>query len=158
MAIVLFFWDWKKKDRSQTLLGWLESKMRLESFYIWVKLRFQHVHVWCLERGRKGGGGIVLNVVVVVVVGGVFAGASSVSDHQVDSQMATPSADPCLALAGAQLASAAEQAGRRAQPRGEICGRGDHMASVTSVTLCIASFSLCLIFVWICSNILDPDP
>lgn len=49
-----FFWDWKKMDRPQTLLGWLESKMRLESFYIWVKLRFQRVHVWCLESGRKG--------------------------------------------------------------------------------------------------------
>lgn len=34
-----------------------------------------------------------------------------VSHCQVDSQMATPSADPCLALADAQLASAAEQAG-----------------------------------------------
>lgn len=35
----------------------------------------------------------------------------SLSDHQVDSQMATPSADPCFALASAQLARQAEQAG-----------------------------------------------
>lgn len=48
---------------------------------------------------------------VVLGGGSSFACASSVSDHQVDSQMATPSADPCLALADTQLASAAEQAG-----------------------------------------------
>lgn len=55
-------------------------------------------------------------VAVVCVCGGgvVFARAPSVSDRQVASQMATPSADPCLALAGAQLAAGAEQAGRRA--------------------------------------------
>lgn len=55
--------DWKKIDQRRTLLGWLESKMRLESFYIWVKLRFRCGHVWCPERRRKrvergcGGGG-----------------------------------------------------------------------------------------------------
>lgn len=49
----------------------------------------------------------------IVFQGGVCvcARAPSVSHRQVDSQMATPSADPCLALADAQLASAAEQAG-----------------------------------------------
>lgn len=48
-----------------------------------------------------------------------------VPDHQVDSQMATPSGDPRLALADAQLARAAEQAGPRTQPGGEICRAGD---------------------------------
>lgn len=67
-------------------------------------------------------------------MGFLFACAPSVSDRQVDSQMATPSADPRLALADAQLASGAEQAGRQAQPREEICGQGDHMASVTSLS------------------------
>ncbi len=52
--------------------------------------------------------------------------------RQVDSQMATPSADPCLALADAQLAPGAEHAGCQARPSEEICGQGDHMASVTS--------------------------
>ena len=65
-----------------------------------------------------GGGGVV------------FARAPSVSDRQVASQMATPSADPCLALAGAQLARGVGHT----QPREEICGLGDHMASVTSLS------------------------
>lgn len=53
-----------------------------------------------------------------------------VPDHQVDSQMATPSGDPRLALADAQLAQA-EQAGPRTQPEGEICRARDCVSSVT---------------------------
>lgn len=49
----------------------------------------------------------------VCVWGVLFARAPSVSDRQVDSQMATPLADPCLALADTQLAPGAEQAGPR---------------------------------------------
>ncbi len=61
-------------------------------------------------------------------MGGVlFACAPSVSDRQVDSQMATPSADPCLALADAQLAPGAEQAGPRrplgTAKRRDLCTR-----------------------------------
>lgn len=61
-------------------------------------------------KGERGGG-VRMDI---VFQGGVCAGdlfAQSVSNRQVDSQMATPSADPCLALADAQLASGAEQAG-----------------------------------------------
>lgn len=54
-----------------------------------------------------------------------------VPDHQVDSQMATPSGDPRLALADAQLARAAEQAGPQTQPGGEICRARDCVSSVT---------------------------
>lgn len=98
---------------------------------------------------------IVFKWSVCVCVGREGVRASSVSDHQVDSQMATPSADPCLALANTQLASAP-------QPRREICGPGDHMASVTSVAL-ISSLCSSLLFsmpslTWISNNILDPEP
>lgn len=49
-------------------------------------------------------------------------------------------------------------AGRQGQPREEICGQGDHMASVTSLSHssppCVSPppYSTC-----ICCNILDPD-
>lgn len=63
--------------------------------------------------------------------GGGVGWSLLVPDHQVDSQMATPSGDPRLALADAQLARAAEQAGPRTQPGGEICRAADCVSSVT---------------------------
>lgn len=138
--------------KSQTLMGWLESKMRLETFYIWVKLHFQLVHVWCLERVEEGGGWKWLFGVWRGSEGGVlFVLSQCLPDRQVHSQMATPSADPCSALADAQLAPGAEQAGP-CRPSGTAKGRDlwtrwSHHFCYLSVTLissfCISSFAMC---------------
>lgn len=78
---------------------------------------------------------------------------ASVSDHQVDSHMATPSADPCFALASAQLAQGAEQAEPRwpsgTAKRRDLWTRWSHRFCYLSVTLissfCISSFAMYLL-------------
>lgn len=139
------FGVWKKTDRPQTLLGWLESKMRLESFYIWVKLRFQHVHVWCLERGKEGGwkwitflrrwwwgGGCLCSCSVCVWPSGSFSDGHSFSWPL-----------PCPGRCPAGTGSRAHTAKRR-----DLWTRWSHGFCYLSVTLissfCITSFAVCL--------------
>lgn len=75
--------------------------------------------------------------VICVFQGRVFllAHSKSVPDGQVDSQMAAPSPDPCLALVSAQLAPGAEQAGpRQSSGKSQVRGFEDGDDRITSLT------------------------
>lgn len=103
------------------------------------------------KRNEGGGWKWVLFLTWSGWVVGFFAHASSLSDHQVDSQMAPPSADPCLALANAQLASS-QPAG--AAKKRDLWTKWTHGFCYLCHNHLLFSVPY---FTWICYNILDPD-